>query len=171
MQAPLALLAAGSVVAGAVLGWRAEGALDGFLRPVTGALEHGEGGLPEGTLLLVSLAIALAGVGSAWWIWGSGRLDPEAFPRRRPELAEWLARAFYVNDLYAWLVRVPGAGLGRVLRLFDDRVVDGAVNGLGRDVARAARVAPVIQSGFVRSYALLFLLGATVLLLFLGTRI
>ena len=52
----------------------------------------------------------------------------------------------------------------------DDRVVDGAANELGEVVTRTARLAPILQSGFVRSYALAFLLGAVVLLVVLGVR-
>jgi len=104
------------------------------------------------------------------------RFDPGAtgahweFPERQPELQGWLANAFYVNQLYAWLVRVPGLGFGRSLRVTDDRVVDGAVNEVAEGVGRASRLAPVIQRGFVRTYALAFLLGAVALLLFLGLR-
>jgi NADH-quinone oxidoreductase subunit L len=109
-------------------------------------------------------------VAVAWWIWASRRVDWQAFPERQPELAGWLANAFYVNALYAWLVQVPGKGFGRVLAKVDERVVDGAVNGTGAEVQQASRIAPLIQSGFVRSYALAFLLGVVALLLFLGLR-
>jgi hypothetical protein len=61
-------------------------------------------------------------------------------------------------------------GFGRGLRTVDDRVVDAAVNEVAEDVGRASRLAPVLQSGFVRSYALAFLLGAAALLLYLGLR-
>jgi len=52
----------------------------------------------------------------------------------------------------------------------DDRIVDGAVKGTGAEVRDASRIAPIVQSGFVRSYALAFLLGVAALLLFLGLR-
>jgi NADH-quinone oxidoreductase subunit L len=42
----------------------------------------------------------------------------------------------------------------------DARVVDGAVNGLGRAFQRLASAGRVVQTGFVRTYALAFLLGA-----------
>jgi len=171
MNAPLALLASGAVAAGGVLGLSAEGGrLERFLEPVGGVLEPGHGGLPEATLIAVSVMLAVLAVAVAWWIWASGRVDWEAFPQRQPELAGWLASAFYVNALYSWLVQVPGKGFGRALTAVDDRVIDGAVNEVAEDVGRASRLAPLIQSGFVRSYALAFLLGAAALLLFLGLR-
>jgi len=44
------------------------------------------------------------------------------------------------------------------------------VNEVGDEVIDASGIAPRIQRGFVRSYALAFLLGAVALLLFLGLR-
>jgi NADH-quinone oxidoreductase subunit L len=171
MHAPLAVLAAGSVLAGLLLGLQAEGAvLERFLEPVLGAPEAAHTGPSELVLIAISVALALLAVAIAWWVWASGRVDWEAFPQRQPELAGWLSTAFYVNALYAWLVRVPGLGLGRGLRTVDDRVVDGAVNEVAEGVDRTSRLAPVLQSGFVRSYALAFLFGAVALLLYLGLR-
>ncbi len=171
MHAPLAVLAAGAVLGGLILGVSAEGGLLArFLEPVFGAADAGQAGPSEGALIAISIAFAVAAVAIAWWVWASGRVDWASFPRRQPELAGWLANAFYVNALYAWLVRKPATGLGRALRSVDDRVVDGAVNEVAEDVGRASRLAPVLESGFVRSYALAFLLGAVALLLYLGLR-
>ena len=171
MQAPLAVLAFLTVVGGLVLGFTAEGGrLAAFLEPVVGPIEHGEAALSEGALTAISVVLAVAAVVVAFWIWASGRVDWEAFPERQPELAGWLANAFYVNALYAWLVQHPGKGFGRALTVVDDRVIDGAVNEVGDEVVDASRIAPRIQRGFVRSYALVFLLGAVALLLFLGLR-
>jgi len=157
-------------VSGFLLGFRAEGVLARFLEPVVGLADPGQANLSEAVLVTISVTLAVLAVGIAWFIWASGRVDWEAFPQRQPELAGWLSNAFYVNALYAWLVRTAGMGFGRGLRAVDDRVVDGAVNEVAEEVGRASRLAPVIQSGFVRSYALAFLLGAVALLLFLGSR-
>jgi NADH-quinone oxidoreductase subunit L len=171
MQAPLAVLAAGAAVSGLWLGQPAEGGvLERFLEPVIGVAETARAGPSEVVLVAVSIAIAVAAVAVAWWVWGSGRVDWESFPRRQPELAGWLSNAFYLNALYAWLVRSAGMGFGRGLRAVDDRVVDAAVNEVAEDVGRVSRLAPVLQSGLVRSYAVAFLLGAVALLLYLGLR-
>jgi NADH-quinone oxidoreductase subunit L len=171
MQAPLAVLAFLTVVAGLVLGLTADGGrLAAFLEPVVGPVEYGEAAVSEGALIAISVVLAVAAVAVAFWIWASGRVDWEAFPERQPELAGWLANAFYVNALYGWLVQHPGKGFGRALTLVDQRVIDGAVNEVGDEVVDASGVAPRIQRGFVRTYALAFLLGAVALLLFLGLR-
>jgi NADH-quinone oxidoreductase subunit L len=170
LHVPLAALAFLTVIGGLVLGLTEEGRLARFLAPVVGVAEPGERFLSDGALIAISVALAVAAVGVAFWVWASGRVDWQAFPERQPELAGWLSNAFYVNTLYAWLVRRPGTGFSRALTVVDDRVIDGAVNGVGSEVRRASRVAPVIQRGFVRAYALAFLLGAVALLLLLGLR-
>jgi NADH-quinone oxidoreductase subunit L len=171
MHWPLAVLAAGGVAAGLLLGLQAEGgALERFLEPAVGVPELAHVGLPEAVLVAIGGAVAIGAVALAWLIWASGRVNWAAFPARQPELAGWLSNAFYVNTLYAWLVRSPATVLGRGLRVVDVRVVDAAVNEVADDVRRASGLAPVLQSGFVRSYALAFLLGAGALLLFLGLR-
>ena len=172
MQAPLAVLALLTVVGGLVLGLAPEtGRLAVFLEPVVGAVEHSEGPLSDGALIAISVVISVAAVLIAYWIWASERVNWQAFPQRQPELAGWLANAFYVNALYSWLVQFPGKGLGRALRVVDERVIDGAVNGVADGVEDGSHLAPALQRGFVRSYALAFLLGAVALLLFLGLRV
>ena len=137
---------------------------------MVGRAEFGEAAVSDVALMAISIVLAVAAVAIAYWVWASGRVDWQSFPARQPELAGWLSNAFYVNALYAWLVREPGMGAARALRGVDDHVVDGAVNEVAEDVGRASRLAPILQSGFVRSYALAFLLGATALLLYLGLR-
>jgi NADH-quinone oxidoreductase subunit L len=171
MQAPLAVLAFLAVVAGLVLGLTADGGrLAAFLEPALGRIELGEAALSDAALMAISIVLAVAAVAIAFWVWASGRVDWEAFPQRQPELAGWLSNAFYLNQLYAWLVQHPGKGFGRALTVVDERVIDGAVNEVAEDVGDASHIAPRIQRGYVRSYALAFLLGAAALLLFLGLR-
>jgi len=171
MNAPLVVLAAGAVLGGLVLGLQAEGGLlERFLEPAIGVAEHGHLGLSESVLVAISIVLAVLAVVVAWYVWASERVNWAAFPERQPELAAWLANAFYVNALYAWLVRTAGLGVGRAFRTLDDRVVDGAVNEVAEEIGQASRLASVLQSGFVRSYALAFLLGAAALLLYLGLR-
>ena len=45
-------------------------------------------------------------------------------------------------------------------RFFDVSVVDGIVNGIGRGVSQIGSAARYMQSGFVRSYAAVILIGA-----------
>jgi NADH-quinone oxidoreductase subunit L len=66
----------------------------------------------------------------------------------------------------------PGIAAARFsANVFDAKVVDGLVNGLGGGVRRVATAGRRIQTGFVRSYALGLFVGAVGVLLWLGTRL
>ena len=49
-----------------------------FLEPVVGAVEHGEGAPFEGTLIAISVVVAVAAVLVAFWVWASGRVNWQA---------------------------------------------------------------------------------------------
>ncbi len=49
--------------------------------------------------------------------------------------------------------------------------MDGLVNGVGAGTRRLAAAGRLLQTGFVRSYALAFLLGAVGVLVWVGTRL
>jgi NADH-quinone oxidoreductase subunit L len=54
--------------------------------------------------------------------------------------------------------------------VFDVRLIDGAVNGLGRLVGWCSQQARSLQSGQVRSYAVAILGGAVILLIYVLLR-
>jgi NADH-quinone oxidoreductase subunit L len=166
MTVPMGLLAAGAVLGG-ILGLSAEtGRLQGFLEPVFGPLEHTAGGLSELALSLIATVVAAAGIGLGWLVYGSRWIDWTALRVRWATAQRALARGFYLDDAYGTMLVVPGKAASAFLAyVFDGRVVDGAVNGLGEAFARLAGVGRRVQSGLVRTYALAFLLGAAGLLL------
>jgi NADH-quinone oxidoreductase subunit L len=57
----------------------------------------------------------------------------------------------------------PGQRLTSVLVKTDEAVIDGAVHGVGRAILGSGASLRGIQSGFVRSYAMLILIGAVAL--------
>ncbi|HEX6263486.1 MAG TPA: NADH-quinone oxidoreductase subunit L [Actinomycetota bacterium] len=163
MLAPMAVLAAGAAAAG-LLGLSATGGLlHGFLG--LGEVAHAEGGLSEGALAVIATAVAVVGVLIGWLIWGSGRIDWAALRVRYGGLQRAMARGWYVDDTYGNLLVLPGKAASAFLAyVFDKRVVDGAVNGLGRAFRGLAGAGRRVQTGFVRTYALAFLLGVVGLL-------
>ncbi|HXF71522.1 MAG TPA: NADH-quinone oxidoreductase subunit L [Actinomycetota bacterium] len=171
MTAPLLVLAAGAA-AGGLLGLSLEGgALARFLEPALGALEAGGAGPPQGVLVGASVAASLAAIGAAWWLYGSGRVDWLALRAALGSVHRFLARGWMIDDAYARLVQVPGKGAGALLARFDASVVDGAVNGVGAAFRALAAWGRRIQTGFVRNYALGFLAGAVLILVYLGLRL
>ena len=73
-------------------------------------------------------------------------------------------KGFGIDDFNEAVFMRPGQSLTRVLAFLDKRVVDGAVSGVGAMTLRLAGDLRKTQSGYVRSYALLILLGAVAIL-------
>ena len=173
MHAPLAVLAFLSVVGGAVLGLTAEGRLATFLEPVgRESPSTGTGSLSEPVLTVDRRGRSrVAAVASAFWIWASGRVDWQAFPER-PARARRLALERLLPEHALRLAR-PASGQGPrpgAHRSSTTGSIDGAVNEVGEDVGKALRPGRRSSSrGFVRAYALAFLLGAVALLLTWGS--
>ena len=69
-------------------------------------------------------------------------------------------RNLYADAFNEAVFMRPGQWLTRALVFFDNRGVDGAVNGLAADVRRRLGAAAPAQTGFVRSYALSMLGGS-----------
>jgi NADH-quinone oxidoreductase subunit L len=171
MRVALLVLAAGAA-AGGVLGLSAAtGLLPRFLEPVLGAAQELHAGPSEAVLAAVSVAVALAGVAVAWFVYLSGRIDWLALRARLWGWKRALLRGLYLEDVYAAALVGP-ATLAAAFAAYvvDLRLIDGAVEGLGRLVARAAAAGRRVQTGLVRAYALAFLLGAVGVLSYVVAR-
>jgi NADH-quinone oxidoreductase subunit L len=171
MTIPLLVLAAGAVLAGLLLSTSAEGTLARALEPVTGPVPHGEG-LPTLALSAIATAIALGALAVAWWVYASGRVEWLTLRERLQPLPRAARSGWYVDQAYSTLFVNPGAAAARfTANVFDTKVVDGLVNGVGAGTRRLAAVGRLLQTGFVRSYALAFLLGVVGVLVWVGTRL
>lgn len=162
MTVPMILLAVGSLGAGFFL--HSSERLVGWLEPTLGGLqEHEHGVLPHTTVLVITMATIVAGVGIAWLLFGR-----RPVPVQRPARVALPVRAaredLYANAINEWIVERPGIWLTRLAVFLDNKGVDGVVNGtaalLGGTSGRLRR----LQTGFVRSYAL-GMLGGGVLVI------
>ncbi len=163
MWVPMAILAVGSVGAGAffAIGDR----FVDWLAPVVGKFEEAEHTpIPSWTVPAATLVLAALGVLLAVWLFRPSR----DVPLEKPERVSWPVRAarkdLYGNALNETLVARPGTWLARALVYVDNRGVDGAVNGLAAALGGGSGRLRRTQTGFVRSYAL-SMLGGTFLLL------
>ena len=175
MIVPLVVLAALSVVGGWVgLPLLAGGhPFERWLAPSveSAAGAHGEaaahamsaGG--EWLLMALSVAVALAGIALAVRAYLQ---DPEIAGRLRERLRVVHAVVFHkywVDEIYDALVVSPIYRLSRWLwRVWDVKVVDGTVNGVGFTFEGVSAVLRLFQTGFVGTYALIFTIGVAVLL-------
>ena len=172
MTVPLAILAVAAIFGG-VLGLSATtGRLHGFLAPVLGELAEGTSGLSIVVLSVISVLTALAGIAVGWLVYGSGRIDWVALRVRFAGVQRFLAHGWYVDDVYSTLLVDPGKAGGAFLASeVDQRVIDGAVNGVGQLFQWAASRGRRLQTGLVRNYGLAFLVGVVVIFLYVGVRL
>ena len=124
-------------------------------------------GLGAGMLwVLAAIAIAggLVGIAVAIAAYQRRRIDHRVF--EQPLLADAWAIDRAVGDFMGG----PGRAGFEATTTFDERIVDGAVNGVGTSVRRLAGVLRRFHNGLVRTYAAGAALGAVALLLWFLTR-
>jgi NADH-quinone oxidoreductase subunit L len=170
MTIPLAILAFFAVFAGyiglpAVVSGRAN-LFQRFLEPV---MVHGpEPHLGLGTewlLILVSVIIAFLGILIAYAFYIRNPRIPHNLVARFPKLYKILYGKYYIDEFYgAVFVNPLVKGSEIIYSGFDLKVIDGAINGSASTVGFFGRVLSVIQSGLIKDYALLFLLGVVIFL-------
>jgi NADH-quinone oxidoreductase subunit L len=164
MAVALIVLAIGSVAAGwAGIGGRFEH----FLEPSFGAAagEAVEGG-PETTLMIVSVVMALAGIGMAAYFFLVNRRAADRAAVQLSGVHRLLLNKYYVDEVYdAAIVQpihiVSEDGLWKGV---DVGVIDRAVNGVAGAVAGSGEVLRRLQTGSVRAYAVSIFLGGVLIL-------
>lgn len=112
----------------------------------------------------VSLLAALIGIGVAWLMYI--RKEPEFAPSRNPVYL-LLQHKYYVDEIYNVVLVQPIVFFGRVTYVLLERfLLDGGGWLTGWIVRQISSVLGLFENGFVRSYGLLFLFGATIIVLF-----
>ena len=171
MTIPLVILAFFSVVAGyaglpVVLGEKAN-LFDRFLEPVIHPGHEGHLSIgSEWLLILASVAVALCGIYIAYVFYLKSPRTPHRVVARFPAIYRLLSHKYYVDEIYnAAFVKPLVSGSQAVYDNFDLKVIDGTINGTAAAAGFAGRALSVIQSGLVKDYALVILLGVV---LFLG---
>ncbi len=111
----------------------------------------------ERLLALVSVLIALSGVGIGWFMFQ--RQPVRAMPRL-------LENKYYVDEIYdATIIQPIKVGSREGLwKLFDVGVIDGIIHTIGGAVVRSGRTIRHLQIGYVRGYAAIILAGALIVI-------
>jgi NADH-quinone oxidoreductase subunit L len=170
MTIPLAILAFFSVIAGyiglpVVLGNKAN-LFKNFLEPVIKPASEGHLSMSmEWTLILISVVVALLGIYIAYVFYLKKPAIPHDIVRRFPSIYKLLYNKYYVDEIYnAVIVNPLVKGSEIVYDHFDLAVIDGAINGSASATGFFGRILSTLQTGFVKDYALVFLLGAVIIL-------
>jgi NADH-quinone oxidoreductase subunit L len=206
MTVPLMILAGLSFIGGWI-GWPGslggENRFERFLEPVLAGVVPEEGAVKiahhalakEYFLMLLSVAIAGAGIYLAYEFYRTKRFAPEVVAAKWPKLYQLLLHKYYVDEIYDAAVVDRTKDLGTLLGRFDAKVIDGlGVDGAGWLARFISKVSmwwdkwiidgllnlsaklmqlfsyPVrlLQTGMFSSYAMLILVGLVVLLAYYG---
>ena len=161
MWAPMAVLAVGSVASGYLL--YSGKAIVKWLAPVVDKdhHEHAEF-LPPIVVTTLAVVAVIIGVSIAF-IKYRGELSERA-PSQVSIFTRATRRDLLQDDANEFLFMRPGQKLTQLLVKTDESVIDGAVRAVGSSALGSARGMRKLQTGYVRNYALLILIGALVAL-------
>jgi NADH-quinone oxidoreductase subunit L len=159
MTWPLIILAIGSAIVGGfeVL----NSSVTKWLEPSTGVPIEPTHTVNSAVLTIVTLIVVLIGAAAAF-VGFAQRPVPIVAPVGVSPITVAARRDLYFNAFNEAVFERPGQWLTRALVYFDNRGVDGLVNGLAALVGGSSGRLRRAQTGFVRSYALSMLGGALV---------
>jgi NADH-quinone oxidoreductase subunit L len=163
MRIAMGVLAFGALFAGLVQIPGVDDAITKFLDPVwegspLAAIEPSLGQDYVG--LGIGGVIALLGIGIAYVLYVARPELPRQLETRLRPLHTLFVNKWYFDEAIDFLVVRPALAIGRFAnRVFERFVVDGLISGTEDGVRGASGVVRAVQSGFVRSYALLLIAG------------
>jgi NADH-quinone oxidoreductase subunit L len=171
MTVPMGILAFCAAVGGVLGISTVSGIIPRFLAPVVGSVPEGHHGISTIWLALISVVVALLGMGLGWFLYRSGQVDWVALRVRLSPVRRTLETGWWFDTIYGALIVTPGKAVAAfVAYVFDERVIDGAVSWVGRGFTSLASVGRRVQTGLVRTYALAFLVGAVAILWYVVAR-
>jgi NADH-quinone oxidoreductase subunit L len=172
MKVAMAVLAIGAVGAGLVQIPTVDFVIDDFLKPSFAGSALYEVHTRDGLLvfgLILGTLLGVAGIAIAWRIWVVGeQRDPSpaaVFRGRFKALYTLFVNKWYFDELIDLLVVRPAGAAGRFANTTIERVfVDGALIGGATSLVRVGSASVrAIQTGLLRYYAALVVLGVTAL--------
>jgi NADH-quinone oxidoreductase subunit L len=164
MWLPMAVLAIGSVVSG-YLFTRGD-ALVHWLEPVVAAHEHGEHTylLPPIVVSGLALTMVLIGVSIAVMMYVRRPVENVA-PENVLPFTRIVRQDLLQDAANEAIFMRPGQALTSTLVAVDEKVIDGAVRGVGAVAIGSGYGLRKTQTGYVRSYSALILVGAAAIVL------
>jgi NADH-quinone oxidoreductase subunit L len=145
----------------------AEGTGEARLAEAGSTHQAGEGGgLSEMALMSVSILVAFAGIGIAWYFFLRSPASADAVAEAAGPVHTLLEHKYYVDEIYDATIVEPIVSMSRgaLWKVADATIIDGAVNGTGWVVNASAGLLRRLQTGSVRVYAASILLGVVVVL-------
>jgi NADH-quinone oxidoreductase subunit L len=168
MRVAMSVLAVGAVGAGLLQVPQVDFVVDDFLRPSFGDSSLYATHTRNGLLILglvLGTAIGLAGIALAWRVWVARPGTATVLRRRFAPVYELFVNKWWFDEAIDALVVQPTQAFGRFAQTTFERVfVEGAlVEGPSSLVRAGSASVRAIQSGLLRYYAALLLLGVSAL--------
>ena len=115
-------------------------------------------------LMALSVAIALCGIGLAYFLYRVRTGKPAEIASRWPTVYDVVYHKYYIDEFYEWAVirRIVTISIG-LWEMFDALFIDGIVNGAADLVRAAGDRVRRLQGGVVGGYAFSLLAGAVLL--------
>ncbi len=163
MTMPLLVLAVFSILTG-YLG------IPSFLEPVfaigsEAAAPHGSAGL---FIMAAATIMGLSGIAAAYYVYVMNPQLPDRLAQQWNSLYQASLNKWYVDEAYDRMFVHPTLAVASGLwKWIDVNIIDGAVNGLARAIARGGWVLRLIQSGETQHYALAMAVGMVILTAYL----
>jgi NADH-quinone oxidoreductase subunit L len=161
MLIPVGLLSIGSIASGFILS-KGQGLVN-WLEPVVNPLkEHHEEFLPAAVISLMTLAVVAIGIFVAVSKYRGDQLAQA--PEKVSALTRAARRDLFQDDFNETVFMRPGQSVVKNILNIDYIVIDGLVRAVGSVSLTAGSRLRSLQNGYVRSYALLMLIGALALI-------
>ena len=163
MLIPIGLLSVGSIASGFILS-KGEGLVH-WLEPIVNPLKehHAEEFLPPIVVSVMTLLVVIIGVSIAVIKYRGDQLA--IAPAKVSILTKAARRDLFQDDLNEVVLMRPGQSIVSNLLSLDYRIIDGLVRAVGSVSITAGSKLRTLQNGYVRSYALMTVIGALALLI------
>ncbi len=156
---PLLILAVLSILTG-YLG------IPSFLEPIfSSQLEDTSGHSPAGLVIMaVATVMGIGGIAGAYFLYVLNPHLPDRFAQQWKNIYQGSLHKWYVDEAYDRLFVQPTVNAASELwNRVDVKVIDGAVNGVGRGVAWSGWLLRLVQSGQTQHYVLAMAGGIVVI--------
>ncbi len=118
----------------------------------------------------LSVAVALGGIGLAYFLYAAKPERVGVLARRFSGLHTFLDKGWFFDDLYGATFVRGARWIGQATKGFDRDVLGGLVSGVGRGALGTGGILQRLQSGGVQNYALFILLSVLILGVIVGAQ-
>jgi NADH-quinone oxidoreductase subunit L len=127
----------------------------------SGVAGHGSEVAAEMTLMAIAIIVGLLGIFVAWLFYVKNPELPRRFVERYKGLFTVVHHKYFVDEFYGFVFVKGLFGLGTLCKnFFDEKIIDGAINGVASLLGGVGSVIRRVQNGLVQGYAFAMILGA-----------